>query len=396
MIFQTLDDKSECVGVYVDGKLWFDEPPSSLTKTWRYSGYIPPEEKVEYAWIYGNGLSLQEACPDHLLTRYEKIRKKIAAYKKSFDIAKVNLRHHCFFDLVPHDALLEFCEVKNQITEHVIEHNERPSNYDHMDKAYKLLFKIKQRDLNLNNEDCRNLFVQSGLRHASQKILNGPRHIDYNLFGTITGRLTTSPRSLPILTMKKELRRLIKPHHDWFVSLDYNGAEVRTLLALSGEEQPRGDIHEWNIVNVFKNTGMDRDTAKTTFFAWLYNPDADHISASYYNRQKVLDTYYDEGYINTVFDRHILVNEWKAFNYLIQSTTADLVIERAIAMDEFLQDKKSFVSHIVHDEIVLDFADEERHLIPEIKEMFANNQLGKFMVNLKAGKNYYDLENLDI
>jgi DNA polymerase I-like protein with 3'-5' exonuclease and polymerase domains len=90
------------------------------------------------------------------------------------------------------------------------------------------------------------------------------------------------------------------------------------------------------------------------------------------------------------------VNEWKAFNYLIQSTTADLVIERAIAMDEFLQDKKSFVSHIVHDEIVLDFADEERHLIPEIKEMFANNQLGKFMVNLKAGKNYYDLENLDI
>ena len=27
MIFQTLDDKTECVGVYVDGKLHFDKIP---------------------------------------------------------------------------------------------------------------------------------------------------------------------------------------------------------------------------------------------------------------------------------------------------------------------------------------------------------------------------------
>ena len=48
------------------------------------------------------------------------------------------------------------------------------------------------------------------------------------------------------------------------------------------------------------------------------------------------------------------MEEWKAFNYLIQSTTADLVIERATAIDRMLKGTKSFISHIVHDEIVIE------------------------------------------
>jgi len=50
LIFQTLDDKSECVGVYVDGELHFNEIPSGLTKTWKYTGSIS-DSSVEYAWL---------------------------------------------------------------------------------------------------------------------------------------------------------------------------------------------------------------------------------------------------------------------------------------------------------------------------------------------------------
>jgi len=80
----------------------------------------------------------------------------------------------------------------------------------------------------------------------------------------------------------------------------------------------------------------------------------------------------------------------------VQSTTSDLVIDRAVEIDKFLQNKKSFVSHIVHDEIAIDLSDEDRGLVPEIKEIFSNNKLDKFMVNLSAGKNYHDLEELKI
>ncbi len=106
--------------------------------------------------------------------------------------------------------------------------------------------------------------------------------------------------------------------------------------------------------------------------------------------------WYDGTTIKTPFGRAIEVDERRALNYLIQSTTSDIVLERAVEIDKFLEGKKSFISHIVHDELVLDVADEERHLLPEIKELFANNKLDKFMVNVMAGKNYYDLGDLNI
>lgn len=397
MLFQPIDDKNQCVGIYADGELNFDEEnfPPELTRTWKPSG-VSRDNMIEYAWIYAQGASLGDVCPPELEDQWVKIYKKMNAYKKSFDIAKINLREHCFFDLVPHGALLELCEMKNQITKHVFDTHDKPPNYEFLAAAARLLYKLKYRDLNIDAVDCRSLFINGNLRAGCQKILQGPRHIDYNLFGTVTGRLTTSHDSFPILTMKRELRKIIKPHNDWFLSLDYNGAEIRTFLSLCDQAQPEYDIHQWNIENIFEDPEMSREDAKTKFFAWLYNPDSTSLAENCYDRKKVLDKYYDGEYINTVFERKIKVSAWKAFNYIIQSTTSDLVLERAVAIDKMLEGYKSCISHIVHDEVVIDFADKERHLVKKIKDVFAENKIGTFEVNLRAGKNYYDLGDLSL
>jgi len=395
MIFQALDDKEQCVGIYADGKLYFEGFPDKLTHTWKYSGSLK-NTPAQFAWLYAAGRPPEDMCPDEWKEELFAVQRKLRAYKKSFVLGKIDLHSHCFFDLIPQDFLLRFCEIKNRITAHVFETVERPANYEHLDACQRLLHKIKHQNLNVNPEDCKNLFVNTSLRTECQKILKGHHYINYNLFGTITGRLASYPESFPILTMKKELRRLIKPRNDWFLSLDYNGAEARTLLALSGEEQPTEDIHAWNMQHIFKEEKVHREEAKTLFFAWLYNPDSHVINAPAYDRQKILDKHYNGEYINTVFGRIIKVNGWKALNYLIQSTTADLVLDRAVAIDKLLEDKKSFISHIVHDEIVVDFADEDRELVPEVKNMFANNKLGNFRVNLQAGKNYFELDMLKL
>lgn len=400
MYFQALDDKKHCIGVYWDGRLIFDDSqfPDDFSnmRTWRYSGFLN-DESIEYGWLRTNGKTLKECCPEHMLEELTKYEKKLNAFRKAFSLAKVSFKEHCFFDLVPHDFLAGFLELKNQITQHVFETYEKPPIYDHLLAVERLLYKIRFQKLNISNQNARAVFVSSRTRTSAQKLMSGPQYIDYNIFGTRTGRLSTYGGSFPVLTMPKALRALVKPHNDWFISLDYNGAEARTVLGLLGKKQPRGDVHEWNVMNVLKHKGVtSREAAKTYFFSWLYNPDSKKIEESFYDRDALLEQYYEDGHIRTIFDRKIEVDEYKAVNYIVQSTCADLVNDRAVMLDKFLEDKKSFISHIVHDEIVLDMPDDERYLIPEIKEIFSNNKLDKFVTNLKAGRDYMDIGVLNL
>ena len=394
MIFQTLDDKTDCVGVYADGQLYFDNWPTDLTHTWKYTGVLK-DAQIDYAHLFCDGKTLAQVAPLPLQEPLAKAQRRLKAYLQAFSIAKINLRDHCVFDLVPHDFLKQFCEIKNQITEHVFAIENKAPTYEHLCDVTKLLYKIKFQTLNLNSVDCKELFYNTPSRVMAQKLLDGAPYIDYNLFGTITGRLTTRPMSFPILTSQRGFRKLLKPQNDWFLSLDYNGAEVRTLLGLSNEQQPQVDIHRWNVKNLFEEH-ITREEAKTIFFGWLYNPESHAIETDVYDRKKILETYYDGEYISTPFHRRIKVDKARALNYLIQSTTADLVLERATALDKLLEDKKSFISHIVHDEIVIDMHDEERELIPTLRDTFADNKIGTFLVNLSAGKNYLELKELNL
>ena len=99
-----------------------------------------------------------------------------------------------------------------------------------------------------------------------------------------------------------------------------------------------------------------------------YNPDSDDISTAYYDKEKVIDKHYIDGYIHTPYNEKLLLST-KALNYLIQSTTAD-GFRKIVMIDQMLENKKSKISMIIHDEIVIDYSDEDRHLIPKIKETF--------------------------
>ena len=124
---------------------------------------------------------------------------------------------------------------------------------------------------------------------------------------------------------------------------------------LEAESQPQEDIHDWNAKHLFEKE-VTREECKQRFFAWLYEPTSTDVKEKYYNREKILDKWYKEGYIYTPYKRKIAVEERKALNYLLQSTTSDRVLSKATKIDEFLTENncKSYISHIVHDEIVLD------------------------------------------
>jgi len=201
--------------------------------------------------------------------------------------------------------------------------------------------------------------------------------------------------------MEKKLRKLLKPNNDWFISFDYNGADVRAFLGLLGEEQPQEDIHEWNSRHLFGGAlmgrkVMDREEAKVGFFTWLYSPKDTTFENSVYNRKAVLDKFYVNGMITNPFDRELVVDEQRALSYLVQSTTNDLTLDRAVAISKALEGRASYVSHLMHDEVVIDFSDEDRDLLPELKSIFADTKLGNFMTNVTAGKNYLEMSDLNL
>jgi len=198
------------------------------------------------------------------------------------------------------------------------------------------------------------------------------------------------------LTLKKELRSVIEPHNDYFVELDFNAAELRTLIALQGKPQPEEDIHEWNIQNVFRGFGT-RDEAKKRIFAWLYNPESeDYLCNRAYNRGDIVEKYFNEGLVTTFFNKEIPSAERTALNYIIQSTCAENVLKRMIEVSNYLKGCKSFVAFPIHDSIVLDLSIEDREKLPEIIDIFSDTALGRFKVNAGVGLNFGNLKGLKI
>ena len=242
MLFQIIDNKQICPSIYADKKIINDPEYNSLTKTWSYNSSLKDYD-IDYASLYVNGKSLDQCCPDILKDKWEKVKQKHLAFLKSFETGKVNFNDYCFYDLVPENFVMEYFEVKSQITDHIFNTYERPDNYDFMVELSEMVGKISENRLILNISGLDDTLHQLRTRNFKKKIQKIPPYIQYNVFGTITGRLTTKKDSFPILTMDKNYRKIIQPKNDWFIELDFNAAELRCLLALNGVTQPEMDIH---------------------------------------------------------------------------------------------------------------------------------------------------------
>ena len=396
MIFQTLDDKKHCTGYYVDGKIHYDVPPADkhLTSTWSFSPHIKSED-VEYAQVYAGGATLDEACPEEYLAEWKQVSSRMRSFIRSFSLAKVSLAEHCFYDLVPERHLLEYCEVKNQICKHVFSTHAKPENYDFLVSAGKMISRIDRQPLNLNFENIRSFLSKPHVRSFWKKFKDGDHSVRYNLFGTKTGRLSTHKNSFPIHNMSRELRAVIEPKNDYLVELDFNAAELRTLLSLSGKPQPQEDIHDWHINNIFDGNET-RDEAKRKVFAWMYNPErTDPALDKMYDRDSVVQRYFNGSQVSTFFSRMIPSDEKHALNYIIQSTTSDLLLKRMLAVDSLLENLNSYVSFCIHDNLVLDMKAEECYIIPDIVKVFSDTDLGKFKVNMRVGRNFGDMKEVN-
>tara|TARA_Y100001937_G_scaffold11551_1_gene14295 strand:- start:2766 stop:3896 length:1131 start_codon:yes stop_codon:yes gene_type:complete len=376
VILQTLDIKDNCTGIFHNDEFLFDDFQKLLDQyslAWKHSPMLD-DEKYKYLYLLVKEEDLSSYCHDpELFITY---KKKLEAHQKAAISAKVSLQDTCFFDLLPEHQLLKWFRVRAVAMDNLQKTVSFQKDYDILHKAHVLTETIARQDMNFEGKAGRVL---------------------YNIFGSATGRLTTKRGSVPVLTLKKEQRDLIRPQNDAFVELDLNAAEVRTLIALSGREQPQEDIHEWVVKNVFDGE-MERSKAKIELFAWLYNPsNSKSRFDQIFSRQIFRDFFAPEDKVlTTPFGRRLAVEERKAQNYLLQSTTSDIVIQNAYKIMKMLKGKKSKIAFTLHDSIIIDMSKKDAIMLRDIKEQFEETPWGPFKSTCKIGKTFGHLKDLVI
>ena len=376
MILQTLDIKDNCKGIFHSNDFLLEETEgviSNYSVAWKHSSMLD-DERFRYLFLSLKDEDLSSYSRDPEL--FNVYKKKMEAHQKAAMTAKISLEEECFFDILPKHQLVRWFQIRQQALENLNKVTKKESDYDILHKIHVLTTTIAQQNITFGTKTGRVL---------------------YNIFGSATGRLTTKRRSVPVLTLKKEQRELLRPQNDAFVELDLNAAEVRMLIALSGREQPQGDIHEWVVANVF-NREIERSQAKIELFAWLYNPSSSKSRFDQiFSRQIFRDFFAPEDEIlTTPFGRRLAVDERKAQNYLLQSTTSDQVLENAYKIQKMLNGKKSTIAFTLHDSIILDMSQEDAIMLRDIKSQFEETRWGKFASTCKIGKNFANLKDLKL
>jgi len=396
VLFQLLDTKAECAGYYANNRINFREPLPTSGETWEYSSHLPGST-YEIGRIYSSGGSLTDVCPPELDEEWETIKKTLKSCLKAFKTSRLSLNKNCFYDVLPQYFLYEYLNTKNKITKHVLDTHSRPANYDFMYNLLEMVADIRSHPLNIEVGPIKHLLSSVRGKNFQRTLQSIKPVCDYNPWGTVTGRLTTQPGTFPILTMNKEFRGCVKPQNDWFIELDFNAAELRTLIALTGEEQPKNDIHAWNAKKVYRAL-VTRDEAKKRIFAWMYNPQSeDLLSNNAYDKEAVKNQYWDGFNVKTDYGRIIEdVDEHHALNYIVQSTTIDIVHEQAHKVYELLRGRKSRLAFLIHDAVYIDLAEEDRYDLLNLLDAFRKTRYNVFKVNVSGGKNLGDLKELKL
>ena len=153
--------------------------------------------------------------------------------------------------------------------------------------------------------------------------------------------------------------------------------------------QPKEDFYSWIKDNILKDIDT-REQVKKKFISWLYGGVNNKILDGCFDRNILYD-YYDGCNIVNAFGKTIVCNNVKAVNYLISSSAAYMFYEQAFKIHKALENKKTKIRFLIHDDIVLDVCKSDKNLISDLIEIFKDTKFGIFPVQIKIGKNFADM-----
>lgn len=271
-------------------------------------------------------------------------------------------------------------------------------------------------------------------------------HSTFNQTITATGRISSTEPNLQNIPIRMELGRQIRkvfiPKDGYcFMDADYSQIELRVLASMSGDERlieayrSHADIHRTTASQVFhipfeEVTDLQRRNAKAVNFGIVYGISSfglsEDLSISRKEAAAYIEQYFEtypqvkqfidslvedakkSGYAVTMYGRRRPVPELFSSNFMqrsfgervamnspIQGTAADIIKIAMIRVFERLkkEDLKSKLILQVHDELLIETAQEEeeqvRHILEE-EMVHASSLAVELEIDLHVGHNWYE------
>ena len=243
------------------------------------------------------------------------------------------------------------------------------------------------------------------------------RKIQYSNKRAITGRIVCTDKfNIQNISHEDERRKSIISRFNGgcLINFDYNSFETRLSMFLTKDKEfiakfSDKDLHEETAKIMFDKNIIDdseRKFAKDVNHAIIFGAGKDTVIKIMDNlpekqeiykeikkflypiisKSRVLDEEYKKnGYIKNYFGTFVYPNkDYALYNNYVQSSAADIIARKIIAVNSILSTFKSKIISAIHDSILVDFHPEEDFLIDLIsKEM---RQVGEFEFNMSHEK----------
>ena len=129
----------------------------------------------------------------------------------------------------------------------------------------------------------------------------------------------------------------------------------------------------------------------------MYSSNKNNELEQLYNKDFVRNKFWDGYKIKTDYGRIMEnVDEHHALNYIVQSTTIDMVHEQAYKIFKLLEGKRSNIAFLIHDAVYIDLAEEDKYEITKLLDTFKQTRYGLFKVNVSAGRDLGEMKKLKL
>lgn len=257
----------------------------------------------------------------------------------------------------------------------------------------------------LVNSVTTNISTIQSFRPTSNGYAN---QVDYDRFGTITGRLTVESGP-QILTLKRDYRSLIKSSYEngKIIYIDYAALEARILLYEAGMRCDHADMYSYISQELFGGSAS-RDAIKGAVISELYGSgkyslgeqlgieghELDEFVGKVRRffktnelKKRIKDEFIKLGYITNRYGRkvtpsapldHVLINSYA------QSTGVDVSL---LGFSSIVKDLKRFPNikplFVLHDALILDVPEENVQDVLNIEKISVNGYVQSFFLKSK-------------